>query len=193
MNRYTLIGLAAGLLVGVLIGYQAGSSSAPAHVPPGAPPGVPGGIAQVPPAQAGDVFSARITSLQQLVASDPKNAKAWTQLGNDYFDTHQPQKAIEAYDRALELDPKNPNILTDQGTMYREIGKFDKAVENFRKASQLDPKHVQSLFNLGVVYSGNLKQPEKAQAAFKKVMEVAPDSPQAAQARIALEELKARK
>jgi cytochrome c-type biogenesis protein CcmH/NrfG len=188
LNRYTLIGLAVGLVLGVLIGYQAGSSTDVPHVGGGG-----AGIAQMPPTQAGDNYQARITTLQQIVARDPKNAKAWTQLGNDYFDTRQPQKAIEAYDRALELHPDDPDVLTDQGTMYRETGQFDKAVANFRKANQAAPNHVQSLFNLGIVYSSNLNQAEKAVSAWKKVIEIAPKSPQADQARIALEELKRHK
>jgi cytochrome c-type biogenesis protein CcmH/NrfG len=189
--RYTLIGLVVGLLLGIFIGYQAGSaSSAPAGAmggPPAMPPGMPGGAPQ--PA-TGDNFQARITAMQQVVARDPKNVEAWIQLGNDYFDTRQPQKAIEAYDRALELRPSNPNVLTDQGVMYREIGQFEKAIANFQKANQVDPKHVQSLYNIGVVYLNDMKQPKRAIEVWNKVIQIAPQSEQAAQARTAIEEAK---
>ncbi len=76
------------------------------------------------------------------------------------------------------------------GVMYRDLGQFDKAVVNFQKANQLDPKHVQSLFNLGVVYLNDLKQPKKAIDAWNKVIQTAPTSDQANQARIAIEEAK---
>ncbi len=185
MNRHMLIGLAIGLLVGIFIGYQAGSSSSPSRAAGFAP----GGAVQMPSGEAGDNFQSRIATLQQVVARDPRNVQAWTQLGNDYYDTRQPQKAIEAYEHALEVDPKNPNVITDQGTMYRELKQFDKAVAAFEKANRIDPKHMQSLFNLGVVYSSDLNQPEKAAAAWKKIIEAAPDSTQAAQAKIALEQL----
>jgi cytochrome c-type biogenesis protein CcmH/NrfG len=188
LNRYTIIGLAVGLVVGIFIGYQAGSSSpSPGAMGAMAPQGMPGGA---PPAMPGDNFQARITQMQQVVARDPKNVEAWVQLGNDYFDTRQPQKAIEAYGRALELKPNNPNVLTDQGVMYREIGQFDRAIANFQKANQLDPKHVQSLYNMGVVYLNDLKQPKKAIDAWTKVIQVAPQSEQAHQARGAIEEAK---
>jgi cytochrome c-type biogenesis protein CcmH/NrfG len=189
LNRYTIIGLAIGLVVGIFIGYQAGSSS-PSPTSPSAvgmpPTGMPGGM---PPPQADNV-QARITALQQVVARDPKNVQAWVQLGNDYFDTRQPQKAIEAYGRALELRPDDANVLTDQGVMYRDVGQFDKALANFEKANKADPKHVQSLFNMGVVFFHDLRQPKKAIEAWTKVIQIAPQSEQAAQARGAIEEAK---
>jgi cytochrome c-type biogenesis protein CcmH/NrfG len=199
LNRHLLIGLAIGLVVGVFVGYQAGSSSSappptagmgamPQQMPPGMPPGGMGGSA--PQAPSGDNFQARITAMQQVVARDPKNFEAWVQLGNDYFDTRQPQKAIDAYTRALEIRPNSPNVLTDQGVMYRDLGQFDKAIANFQKANQLDPKHVQSLFNLGVVYLHDMKQPKKAIDVWNKVIQVAPQSEQAQQAKTAIDEAK---
>jgi cytochrome c-type biogenesis protein CcmH/NrfG len=198
LNRHLLIGLAIGLVVGVFVGYQAGSSSAPPapagmgampqQLPPGMPPGGMGGAA--PQAPSGDNFQSRITAMQQVVARDPKNFEAWVQLGNDYFDTRQPQKAIDAYTRALEIRPNSPNVLTDQGVMFRDLGQFDKAVQNFQKANQLDPKHVQSLFNLGVVYLHDLKQPKKAIDTWNKVIQIAPQSEQAQQAKTAIDEAK---
>jgi cytochrome c-type biogenesis protein CcmH/NrfG len=187
LNRYTIIALAVGLVVGVFIGYQAGSSAPAPGMAAGGPPGVPGGAPQPMPV---DNFQARITQMQQVVARDPKNVQAWIQLGNDYFDTRQPQKAIEAYGRALELRPNDPNVLTDQGVMYRDVGQFDRAVANFEKANQVDPKHIQSLYNLGVVYFNDLKQPKKAIEAWNKVIQSAPQSEQAAQARVGIEQAK---
>lgn len=184
MNRYTVLGLVAGLLVGIFIGYQAGSTS-----PPGPSPAGSASMPQMPPPVAGDTFQARIAQHQAIVARDPKNVGAWIQLGNDYFDTRQPRKAIEAYGRALELQPDNPNVLTDQGVMYRDLGEFQQALANFEKASRVDPKHPQSVFNMGVVYANDLNQPAKAIEAWRRVIEIAPQSPQAAQARQAIEGL----
>ena len=135
----------------------------------------------------------QVAQLEMMVLQDPKNHDAWVVLGNQYFDTHQHQKAIDAYGKALALKPDNPDILTDQGVMYRDIGQFDKAVANFKRASQVAPTHSQSLFNLGVVYEHDLKKPDEAVKAWKKVIEVAPTSPQAAQAQQALAQLKAGK
>lgn len=197
MNKNTIIALLVGVLAGLVIGYSVGSSmsaSAPPPVvaaPAGAPPpaGMPGMPGAPPPGGGMDVQQ-RIATLQQVVTQDPKNAGAWTQLGNDYFDTNQPQKAVDAYGKALALQPGNPDVLTDQGVMYRALGQFDKAVENFRKANEANPRHLQSLFNLGVVYAYDLKQPNKAIEAWEKLVAIEPSSPQAIQARTQIEQLK---
>ncbi|GEJ55268.1 tetratricopeptide repeat protein [Anaeromyxobacter diazotrophicus] len=170
------------------------SDREPSFPPPPPPPGgMGGGLGAAPglpmPPAGGLDVQRRIAGEEQVVAQDPKNAQAWIALGNDYFDTKQRQKSVDAYARALELKPNDPDVLTDQGVMYRELGAFDKAVANFKKASQLDPRHVQSVYNLGVVYAFDLKDRDQALAAWRRVVDIAPTSPQAAQARQAMADL----
>lgn len=139
-------------------------------------------------------YNQRIAEAEKLVANDPKNYQVWVQLGNDYFDTEQPQKAVNAYSKAMEIDPTHQNtanLLTDQGVMYRKMGLFDKAVENFDKANKMDPKHAQSLFNMGVVYANDLKQKDKAIAAWQRYLAIDSMSPQSQQVKAMLDELKA--
>jgi len=139
-------------------------------------------------------YTQRIVEAEKIVAQDPKNYQAWVQLGNDYFDTEQPQKAVNAYAKALEIDSSSqntPNVLTDQGVMYRKMGLFDKAIDNFERANKLDPKHAQSLFNLGVVYANDLKQNDKAIAAWQRYLAIDGMSPQGQQVKAMIDELKA--
>jgi tetratricopeptide (TPR) repeat protein len=143
--------------------------------------------------ERGHDYLQRIQAAQAVVAQDPKNVQAWVQLGNDYFDTHQPQKAIDAYGKALELQPNDPNVLTDQGVMYREVGAYDKALANFEKANQLDASHVTSLFNQGVVWAYDKKDKAKAIAIWKRVVQQDPNGPNGTKAREAMAELEAKK
>lgn len=162
--------------------------------PPPMPGGPMGGAPAMPaptPAPAGLDVQRRIAGEEQLVAQDPKNVQGWIALGNDYFDTKQRQKAIDAYARALALSPNNADVLTDQGVMYRELGATDKAIANFKKAGQIDPRHVQSVYNLGVVYAFDLKDRNQALAAWRHVIELDPRSPQASQAQQAIADLQA--
>jgi cytochrome c-type biogenesis protein CcmH/NrfG len=202
MNRNILLALVGGLVVGGLIGYFIGANTggpassmvvaAPAAavpVAPGAmPPPMPGAAA--PGAAPTAAQQQNITALERTTLQDPKNRPAWVELGNAYFDSNQPQKAVTAYAKALALQGDDPNVLTDQGVMYREVGQFDKAVANFQKAQKLDPKHLQSLFNLGIVYANDLHKLPEAQAAWNRIIALAPDSQQAGQARQALAQLK---
>jgi cytochrome c-type biogenesis protein CcmH/NrfG len=163
-------------------------------------PSVPGSLSTLPPpsamppsAPAPDTGAAaqRIAAEERMAAQNPNDAALWIALGNDYFDTNQPQRSVDAYAKALALQPDNPDVLTDQGVMYRKLGQFDRAVANFQKASQVDAKHVQSLYNMGVVYAYDLHDNAKAVAAWQKLIARAPQSPQAAQAQQNIQELQA--
>lgn len=201
MQRKVLFGAAGGLLVGLLAGYiigfevhdsQARRDAMGWGMPPGAAQPMPPGMGQPPPpamAQQGPSpaqlaeYQQRIDMNQRLVARDPKNLAAWIALGNDYFDTRQLQRSIDAYGEALKLNPDDPNVLTDQGVMYEQSGDFDRALANFEQAQRIAPTHVQSLYNIGVVWSKHKNDPAKARVAWNKVIQLFPASPQAAEAR----------
>jgi cytochrome c-type biogenesis protein CcmH/NrfG len=201
LNQMKIFGLSvaiavAGGLTGYVIGYRrgaesaqsAGSVAAPAAAAPAAPAMPP--MAAMPTAAVPSLeIPRRIEANRRLVAENPKDRQAWVQLGNDYFDTHQRDQAIEAYARALELEPNDPNVITDQGVMYRELGKHDQAIANFERANKIAPDHMQSLFNLGVVWVYDKKDAAKGATAWRKIIDTAPSSPQAAQARQAIKEL----
>jgi tetratricopeptide (TPR) repeat protein len=146
--------------------------------------------AVAPPPIVSPAAQKRIGVLQTLVDRDPSDVKSWIALGNEYFDSQQREKAVAAYDKALALQPNNPDVLTDQGVMYRELGQYEKAVANFKKASTINPKHLQSLLDLGVVYGKDLKDYDDAMETFNRLIQIAPDSGEAAHARDAIEELK---
>jgi len=149
-------------------------------------------VAPVIPSGSGSPtdYSHRIAEAEKIVAMEPGNLNAWISLGNDYFDTEQSQKAINAYQKALDLEPNNPNTLTDQGVMYRKVGWYDKALANFEKAQKLDPKHLQSLYNMGVVYAADLKKPDKAIEVWSRYLVLDNTSPTARQIREMMASLK---
>ena len=142
------------------------------------------------PASAPPVdYQQQIKTLKEIVAREANNRQAWVQLGNNYFDSGDPMKAIDAYDKALKLDDKDPDVLTDQGIMYRRVGWFDKAVANFLKATELNPQHVNSLFNLGIVYSQDLGEKEKAKQVWARYLKLVPSGPGADRVRTMLDHL----
>jgi len=115
-----------------------------------------------------------IASLELSVKQNPNNAETWTQLGNAYFDTDQPAKAIEAYTKSLAIIPGNPAVMTDLGVMYRRNGQPDKAVETFDQALKVSPGFEQALFNKGVVLYNDLGKNEEAVKTWKELLLVNP-------------------
>ncbi len=123
-----------------------------------------------------DKQAAEITSLEAQVTTDPNNFELWTQLGNLYYDSDQPEKAIKAYSRSLELHTGNANLLTDLGVMYRRIGQPKKAIEYFDRAMAMDPKHEPSRLNKGIVLVYDLHEPKKAIAVWEDLLRIDPDA-----------------
>jgi cytochrome c-type biogenesis protein CcmH/NrfG len=174
VKKETILIGAVALIVGLLGGYLVFSISTAGKVQQTGP-AIPTG------AGSPTDYSRRIAEAEKIVAMDPKNLNAWISLGNDYFDTDQAQKAINAYGKALAIQPDNPNVLTDQGVMFRRVGWYDKALANFEKAQALDPSHLQSLYNMGVVYANDLKQPDKAIQVWNRYLKLDSNSPTAQQ------------
>lgn len=115
-----------------------------------------------------------IANLEKETVANPNDFQLWTQLGNLYYDTNQPDKAIKAYTRSLELHTGNANLLTDLGVMYRSIGQSKKAIEYFDRAIALDPTHQPSRLNKGIVLMYDLQEPDRAIAVWEELLRMDP-------------------
>ena len=163
----TLLALAVGFFGGVMFAVLKSDTAA---VPVAGRP-------QTPAPQAQAASPARpnmIASLEDETAKNPQNTKAWIQLGNEYFDSSQHEKAIWAYRKALALDPNNANVWTDLGVMYRRSGKPQEAIQAFDKAVEVDPKHEPSRLNKGIVLLHDMQDFDGAIAAWEALLEVNP-------------------
>ena len=121
-----------------------------------------------------DEQSQQILTLERGLATNPKNGQAWTSLGHLYFDTNQPEKAINAYNKSLEFNPGNPDILTDLGVMYRRAGKSQQAIASFDLAIKANPKHETARFNKGIVLLYDIKDQPAAINAWQGLVQVNP-------------------
>ena len=161
----TLLALAVGFFGGVMFAVLKSDS--------GAVPGRP--QAQAPQAQAATPARTNmIASLEDETAKNPQNTKAWVQLGNEYFDSDQYEKAIWAYRKSLELEPNRANVWTDLGVMYRRSGKPQEALQAFDKAIEADPKHEPSRLNKGIVLLHDMQDFDGAIAAWEALLAVNP-------------------
>ena len=172
-----------GILFGVMLGWVIGSQQASRRgatqvqlqqstpAPANAPAG--GGTAP-PPLDEG-----KVQSLQTIIKSDPKNAGAYVQLANAYFDAQRYPDAIKWYEEGIKLDPKNPDASTDLGVSYYYAGRTDDALKQFEISLKLNPKHAKTLFNKGIVLAFGKRDLEGASAAWKQVVQLAPGTPEA--------------
>ena len=160
----TLLALAVGFFGGVVFAVFKSDSKAPV-------PSAPAQMGTPAPAPAG---SDRIAALERQTQADPGNVKAWTELGNAYFDSNQYEASISAYRKSLELNPNNANVWTDMGVMYRRSGKPEEAIKAFDQAIAVDPKHEVSRMNKGIVLLHDLNDFKGAIEAWEGLLEVNP-------------------
>lgn len=163
------LALAVGFFLGFTVHGMLGGKSGPATTPQVAE------VASQKPAISGPMAE-RIQSVEKQIKLEPNNAAAWTELGNLYYDTRQPEKAITAYEKSLSLHPGNPDVLTDLGVMYREIHNYDKALDCFNKAIAVNPAHVIAQFNKSIVLEYDKHDKSAALSALKDLAANKPDA-----------------
>ena len=134
-----------------------------------------------------------LQQLESLAKANPKNADAWSALGNAQMDAQRFAEAIISYQRSLEIDSKNVNVRVDMGTCYRGVGQPEKAVEEYRKGMKSDPRHAMAHMNAGVVLAFDLGRKAEGAKEFEKYLELAPNAPNAADIRQEIQKLKAAK
>ena len=115
-----------------------------------------------------------IQDLEKQLAKEPTKRELYVALGNACFDANLYERAIQAYEKALEMDSKDADVLTDVGIMYREIHDHDKALERFRQAQVVDPAHINAAFNEGVVLYYDLQRKPEALARWQRLLDANP-------------------
>ncbi len=137
-----------------------------------------------------DEYTTAQAQLEALVAEDPQNAEAQFLLGLSYFNLGKPEKAREAFNRALELDPERAGAVHHNlGALAYEMGELQKAEEEFKAALTAEPDDPDTHYQLGATYlrralpaqagPPDAEQLGKAQDQFEKALELAPEKPEA--------------
>jgi tetratricopeptide (TPR) repeat protein/predicted Ser/Thr protein kinase len=111
--------------------------------------------------------------------------KMWTELYPDDILAHlvlgrllamrnQPEEAIEAYKRILELDPKQANLLHDIGDLHRQRGEFVEAESYYNRYAEQHPRDIRSFRALGDFYF-DIGDYDRAGASYEKCLVLEPN------------------
>lgn len=186
---FAVSGMAFGLIAGWIIGTeQATVRNQPPAAPSAAAAPAPAAGASTPRAAVLD--QAQVTALTSVIAREPDNARARTQLANLYFDAERYDDAIKWYEEAVKLSPKDVDASTDLGVCYYYTNQPDKALVQFDHSLALDPKHTKTLLNVGIVRAFGKQDLDGATKAWQQVIQIAPESPEGQAAKRALDSLR---
>jgi cytochrome c-type biogenesis protein CcmH/NrfG len=190
MHKDSIVMGIAGIFFGVLVGWIIGNQQATGVVaPPAAPAAAP---SAAPAAQTPPPFDeSRAAALKTDAERRPAAAQTRVQLGDLYFDAERYEDAIRWYADALRIDPRNVNASTDLGIAYYYSNQPDRALAQFDKSLEIDPTHSKTLLNIGIVRAFGKQDLDGAEKAWQRVLDLAPNSPEAAVARKGLEGLRA--
>jgi superkiller protein 3 len=111
-----------------------------------------------------------------------KQAEKYFQQGYAYNNKGDYDKAIEYYNKAIELNPDYAvayynlgNVYNNKGDYGKAIEYYNKAIEYYNKAIELNPDSVDAYNNLGIAY--NIKSDDdKAIEYYNKAIELNPGS-----------------
>ena len=180
----------AGIFFGVLVGWIIGSQRATVVTPPPTAAAAP--AAGSSGAQQAPAFDeARAAELKTQADRSPTNADLRVQLGNLYFDGERYNEAAGWYEQALSINPKDVNASTDLGIAYYYGNQPDRALAQFDRSLAIDPKHSKTLLNIGIVRAFGKQDLDGAEKAWQRVLELAPNTPEADVARKGLDGLRA--
>ncbi len=134
-------------------------------------------------------YYAALTAYNDLLKADPNNDKAKIGIGM----TNLEKGDIEAAEKTLQAASQSTNatreVFYNLGEVEFAKGKTDEAVAAYTRAAQMDPRWGKPMFALGKV-ALNKGDTKGAIDAFNKVVEIDPSSPEAAQAKAVVEQLK---
>ncbi|KAF5437841.1 Tetratricopeptide (TPR) repeat containing protein [Candidatus Methanophagaceae archaeon] len=117
-------------------------------------------------------FAVKISENNEIKAAARKNlAVAYYNRGIAYNTLKQHEKAIEDFNKALELNLKYAEAYNNRGNAYAKLKQHETAIEDYNKALELNLNDATAYCNRGTTY-GELKQHEKAIEDYSKAIEL---------------------
>jgi tetratricopeptide (TPR) repeat protein len=189
MRKDNTIFFLAGLFFGVWVGYflfqsvQQGSS----------PPAVPDVGAQTEsPAPAGRLVEPQeVAALEQMARDNPDDPEVRRRIGTLYMEAGNYQEAVLWFRQAVERNSEDIEARNHLAISLAGLGRMDDAIAEYEAALASNPSHPQSLLGLGRVLLFGKNDVQGGVEVWSRLVEAAPESPEAESIREELEALKA--
>ncbi len=97
------------------------------------------------------------------------------QKGVDLKNQEEHEKAIETFEKALELTPKSARVRQLIGETYKKMGNIKKAEDTFQEAVSINPQYIKVHQSLGDLYQ-EVGDKEKALVALEKAIKISPNN-----------------
>lgn len=93
-----------------------------------------------------------IDYLNMFLNKNPYCEVAWHQIGKQYFDLKQYEKALSAFDFAVISDDRFIGAYLEKGKVLEKLGRYNEALENYQITLELDDPTSFALLRMGKCY-----------------------------------------
>jgi len=87
-----------------------------------------------------------------VIEKYPNTALPYNNLGHYLRRQNQTERALENYNKAIQLEPGKAQPYNNRGKIYFDRGQIDKALADYNKCIELEPNHVNALTNRGAAF-----------------------------------------
>lgn len=188
MRRENAIFFVSGLIFGVLVGYFVFQSVIQAPV--AAPAGVSASASRGPAPEPVQLDHDEVARLEVQAAENPEDGEIRRQIGILYMESSHLQQAVLWFREALKIDENDLVVRNHLAMSLAELGRVDEAVSEYRDALAIEAVDPASLLGLGRVLLLGKNDIRGGIEVWEKLVEAAPDSPEARSIRDELEALR---
>jgi len=120
------------------------------------------------PEQRGNALAAKghmqeaVEAFGEAVTLDPRNLRAWSNLGSARYELGQPEAAAEAYKRALDVDSESVPVLSNLAMLMGQMGEIKAAIALYRQILQLAPREAEIYYDTALLKPFTTGDPEIA-------------------------------
>jgi tetratricopeptide (TPR) repeat protein len=83
----------------------------------------------------------------------PDSSKAYFTIGNYHYDKGSTAKAVEYFNRAIEIDPLYARAYYDRALAYEDSGNYQLALRDYSMAISANPGYQLAYINRGVLHA----------------------------------------
>ena len=76
----------------------------------------------------------------EIIKINPKDAKAYYNMGVAYEKLKDYENAINSYKKAIKINPNYDKAYYNMGVAYGKLKDYENAINSYKKAIEIDPK-----------------------------------------------------
>jgi tetratricopeptide (TPR) repeat protein len=118
------------------------------------------------------MFAESETEYLRALELDPTNADFNNSLAIDYDEWGKTEKAIQYYQKAIDLKPNHVFYLS-LGAAYEKLGKLEDAARAYQESIKIKPTFTYALYNLALL-DAKQDRPQEAIELLRKVVQLDP-------------------